>query len=474
MKRLVNDYRRNVETFLFPKKEKWTLTQRLRREAFLMRFSHWLVDNDIRLMSLRYHHLELFTKTETAFSDPYKALLMRYLKWLKSNGYPELELTGQRSLNVVNREDEKVQETKLFQSEILLLNCKNATGFLNLLKINHAKGTCRSYRSSLESLYLHLEENNVKSLGRIRRSHIESWLIGFNGYYAATTKTQRIIHVRTYFYWLYENKLLRKHPSELIDRRDFPKLPKYLPRPLRPEEDELLQKILNQSNSIYAMGLLVLRKTGMRIGDLINLEYHCLHQSSQGIYFLKTPLGKLKKEHLIPIDQETEELIGKIQSKTKEMHFSPTNLFHGERTVKVPYSVFAKALEEATESIECEKKITLHRLRHTYATTMLNAGVSLPGVMNLLGHADYRMTLRYAQITQKTVTEEYFKAIEKIKTHLNNDLEQINQSFNPLENLKQIQAWLKNQEKLIPKNKVSLLKKLTYFAEELNKMDVKK
>jgi pilus assembly protein TadC len=56
--------------------------------------------------------------------------------------------------------------------------------------------------------------------------------------------------------------------------------------------------------------------------------------------------------------------------------------------------------------------MTTHRLRHTYATSLLAAGMSLPSVMRLLGHTDYRMTLRYAAITDSTVFAEFAAALQ--------------------------------------------------------------
>lgn len=60
--------------------------------------------------------------------------------------------------------------------------------------------------------------------------------------------------------------------------------------------------------------------------------------------------------------------------------------------------------------------MTSHRLRHTYATALMNGGMSLMGVMKLLGHRDYRMTLRYTEITLETVGQEYHAAIAKLET----------------------------------------------------------
>lgn len=60
------------------------------------------------------------------------------------------------------------------------------------------------------------------------------------------------------------------------------------------------------------------------------------------------------------------------------------------------------------------EKLTTHRLRHSFATSLMNGGMSLMGIMKLLGHRDYRMTLRYTQIVDETVGREYFEALARI------------------------------------------------------------
>ncbi|MEK6867603.1 MAG: tyrosine-type recombinase/integrase, partial [Nanoarchaeota archaeon] len=69
---------------------------------------------------------------------------------------------------------------------------------------------------------------------------------------------------------------------------------------------------------------------------------------------------------------------------------------------------------ELTSDLSVRPLPTTHQMRHTYATTLLNAGMPLMGLKELLGHKSLTMTLRYAAITQETVKTEYFSAIEKI------------------------------------------------------------
>ena len=72
------------------------------------------------------------------------------------------------------------------------------------------------------------------------------------------------------------------------------------------------------------------------------------------------------------------------------------------------------ALKDAAFGLDIPGQVVSHRLRHTYATELLNAGMSLVGIMKLLGHRSLNMTMRYAALTQHTVVKDYYKAMAQI------------------------------------------------------------
>jgi hypothetical protein len=74
--------------------------------------------------------------------------------------------------------------------------------------------------------------------------------------------------------------------------------------------------------------------------------------------------------------------------------------------------MFAKYLQNAQIAF---KGYTLHCLRHTFASELLNAGMRLECLQQLLGHSSIEMTRRYARLTDNTRKEEYFKAMSIIE-----------------------------------------------------------
>jgi hypothetical protein len=71
------------------------------------------------------------------------------------------------------------------------------------------------------------------------------------------------------------------------------------------------------------------------------------------------------------------------------------------------YRKLLQALAAHARCADCTGKVTPHRLRHSFATEMVRLGVSLPVLMQLLGHKNIHMTLRYVEVAQLDVQREF-------------------------------------------------------------------
>jgi site-specific recombinase XerD len=250
----------------------------------------------------------------------------------------------------------------------------------------------------------------------------------------------------------------------------MPKLPTYLPRPLSPAQDAKLQQRLEASSERLHQALLLMRLTGIRIGELAKLRRDCIRIDLHGQRFLKVPLGKLNNERLVPIDGRVVAIVGSLQQiDAPAAHEYLIGNADGDR---ISYHAYRDALAEACEGIESAEPITSHRLRHSYATSMLAAGVSMTSVMRLLGHRDIRMTLRYAAITQETVSKEYFEALPNIEARYRDALRDAapTTDFDPIKNLSHISHWIQKHIASEPTSQRvarSLLKRLTRIQIDL-------
>jgi integrase len=212
-------------------------------------------------------------------------------------------------------------------------------------------------------------------------------------------------------------------PRKLVFRDDTPKLPRALPRYLPVDVDRRLTETLTTrpENTLAAAALRLQRACGLRIGELLDLELDCVHDLPENGSWLKVPLGKLDTERMIPIDTEIGDLIDQIidlRSPGRAMphprYRRPAQFLFTHHGRRLGQQAVRTELSRAAQLAGLDH-ITPHQLRHTYATALVNAGVSLQALMALLGHASAEMSLRYGRLFDTTVKDEYERALDLAK-----------------------------------------------------------
>ena len=196
---------------------------------------------------------------------------------------------------------------------------------------------------------------------------------------------------------------------DLIRSEDFPFSDLYLPRPLAPDDDQRLQKQLCRSDTLEAHALRLMRAAGLRIGECLDLSADCLQWMGDQQAALHVPLGKLHSERWVPVDKETQHIVRRMLAfpalapGPHRRGRPPSNLEPRPQAFLLPRyrtrrtwdGILRRTLADASRLAECTSRVVPHRLRHTFATEMVRLGVSLPALMQMLGHKDIRMTLRY-------------------------------------------------------------------------------
>ena len=211
----------------------------------------------------------------------------------------------------------------------------------------------------------------------------------------------------------------------LIFPRDMPKEPRPLPRYIPLDADRRLQMALEASpNHLLADGLLLVRATGIRIGELLTLELDCVHEVPGLGSWLKVPLGKFDTERMVPLDEETVAITDRLVAARGPQRAlrHPRNgrmvdflmVHYGRR---ISDHAMRAELRRAAAEVGLDGA-TPHQLRHTFATALVNAGISLQHLMVLLGHQSAEMSLRYGRLFDATVRESYERALALAKSRL--------------------------------------------------------
>jgi hypothetical protein len=126
---------------------------------------------------------------------------------------------------------------------------------------------------------------------------------------------------------------------------------------------------------------------------------------------LHVPLGKLHSERWTPVDAELRAVVARLSFwRTLPPAAAPEFLLPRPKGRGRLGQDLRAALRQAAAAAGISSKVVPHQLRHTYATSMLRAGVSLPALRKLLGHRTANMTLRYLEITQQDLQREFHLA----------------------------------------------------------------
>jgi site-specific recombinase XerD len=304
-----------------------------------------------------------------------------------------------------------MSQSKLAFNQIFEAHIQNLGLSLRPKTVANYRGVVRSFLGYLEAAFPQL-----RRLSQLRRDpHMLGWFRSLREQDPPLCNETR----RGYLHRL--RRLLddlaangHRIQPDLIDSEDFPPPEYYLPRPLDPDDDQRLEAELRRTDDLTSNALLLIRATGIRIGECIDLPLDCLRQLGQDQWALHVPLGKLHTERLVPADIQVRRLVARM---IELRAVSPPGCLPQSERLLLPrcgshhtlYDILRRELAHAAERAGCSS-VNPHRLRHTHATEMLRLGVSLPALMQLLGHKDIRMTLRYVQVTQQDLQREFYQA----------------------------------------------------------------
>jgi integrase len=264
--------------------------------------------------------------------------------------------------------------------------------------IRHHRGTARNFLS-----YLGADHPEVKCLDQLRREpHILGWMSRLHSQappLSTASYINRLIALRSICNELAWTEQLSEL-AHLIRREDIPRPPQRLPRPLTAEQDELLQQEFRLRNDLGGNVFLLIRHTGMRIGECAHLSFDCLCSTGPKQWAIHVPLGKLKTERMVPVDPFVCELVQRLRFFRSLDPLPPDGRLLARQGAKdTLLHHFRDYLHQVCYALSLSTHIVPHQLRHTYATEMLRAGVGLPAVMKLLGHTSPEMTMQYLDVT---------------------------------------------------------------------------
>ena len=274
-------------------------------------------------------------------------------------------------------------------------------------RLNHKP---RTLASSCTSVVLFLDfygKSGKSEIEKIERVDLEAFIEHEQdrGLRISTVRT-RLACIIAFLHFLMEQEII---PGSVLKRGIKLKLPDVLPRAINPSDVKKLLCVIDDIRD-RALFLLLLR-TGVRIGEALGLRLNDLDIKGRKVHLFegeKNSMGRvvyLSDDALFAIKLW-------LRRRNKNQEF----IFYGKSNGHLCYStgrgLFMKYLRKAGLD---QKGYTVHCLRHTFASELLNAGMRLECLQQLLGHQDIEVTRRYARLTDTTREEEYFRAMAVIE-----------------------------------------------------------
>jgi integrase/recombinase XerD len=280
--------------------------------------------------------------------------------------------------------------------------------FKSLVRRNLSMGSLVQYFHALKRFFLFFKSLELSRLEFVDREHLGAFIeylqddnlmpSSINGYLRS---------LYAIFGFLAKREVIS---PDIMKNKFRLKMPDLLPKAIDPDDIKLFLSVINTVRERAL--ILVLLRTGMRIGELLGTKIIDINFRERRI-----EIPQAYKNYEGRIVYMGDDACSALKNWLEERLPGKEYIFYGSgNREKLSYPMarvlFIKYMKKAGLS---HKGYTLHCLRHTYASELLNAGMRLECLQILLGHQDIEMTRRYARLTDNTRKNEYFKAMKIIE-----------------------------------------------------------
>ena len=272
--------------------------------------------------------------------------------------------------------------------------------YLKVLK-KDSNYTITNYRNDLLELY-----NFTEDLLGITPQIIQDYLEYL--YARGLTRnsiSRKLSAIRSFYQYLKKEDLLEENYwKEISNPKKKESLPKYV-------KDNDLEKIFHSFNKETPLGqrnaliLELLYATGIRVGELVNIQLNDIDHYNHSIKIL----GKGRKERMVFFGSYCEDALelylhdGREKLRKGEVEY----LLLNKNGQQLSSRFIRKIIDDAVRKCEIDYHISPHTLRHTFATDMLNSGADLMTVKELLGHSSINTTGIYTHLSSEHLKKVY-------------------------------------------------------------------
>ena len=281
--------------------------------------------------------------------------------------------------------------------------------FLTMLRVerNVSTHTIDAYKRDINQYLMYLGDLDIKNLSDVKSTHIRDYIRVLSDGGMAPASISRIISsIRTYYRFLSSENILDENPVLLINN---PKLPKKLPDVLSEKEISLIINAIQKSSKFYQRDKAIIEllySCGIRVTELCNIEMSNLFIDED----LIRVMGKGNKERLLPLGVRSKKYLDDYIKHSRNSHIKKSGssfVFVSRNGNQLTRAMINIILNKWAQVSGLKKSVSPHKLRHSFATHLLEGGADLRFVQALLGHSDISTTQIYTHIDKHYLKEVY-------------------------------------------------------------------
>lgn len=287
--------------------------------------------------------------------------------------------------------------------------------------VGKSYNTIKSYRKDLEQFVQYIFENEgIENFENIETMTFRSFIAYLNSdsrnknentkekTISRRSINRKISALRTFFKYLQEKKFIKTNKVVYIT---MPKFERELPNVLTKEDIEKLRNCIDTKKITGIRDRLIIEllySSGIRAGELIELSETMINVNERELRVI----GKGNKERITFFSENTKKWLKLYveEKKRKYANYSKDILFVNSRGEKLTDRSLRRLISDYAKKSEIQKEVTPHVFRHSFATELLNNGVDIRYLQELLGHSSISTTQVYTHVSKNLLKDVYLKA----------------------------------------------------------------
>jgi len=257
--------------------------------------------------------------------------------------------------------------------------------------------TIASYRLLLERFFRDVRVQPE----RVTSQDVKRWLMqeSERGNKTSTIST-KVAGLRSFFGWMAKEDYITKNPMLRIDK---PRVQRPAPKYLTHDEIEALREAA-QGNQLDELIVEVLYSTGLRVSELVKLDWHDIDWETK---MVRVRDGKGGKSRVVPISTKAIRFLRKYRKTRRD---DKPWVLRSQYDKRMSKATIEWRIKRLGEKAGIQSRVTPHRLRHSLGTHLLQAGVRIDAIQRCLGHSNISTTQIYA-ITQMADVEQQYRRV---------------------------------------------------------------